>query len=339
MNQADFALAVHACLPRRPTRNTPDVRRYDEYSSAEVIAVELFRKDFERRCSGSQTLFITQRDYLTTRSNSPGIQFLLTMMQEYFRNWVSPNNPRREGGFRKPDGMAIATRGRQVCVELLEVKPFHDEADGHNQMQDMLRRLRAGINDFLATQSNRGRFGAGDFQFAASEWRPQPDEMVCPLLNPASGPDLTWGCFDAMRHRPTVGGVLLYELHSLSFASAVNLSRSIPPAISGRIRAACDAGGWSNSSAGASWQGAYCVNHPADVQALRALAAGNCADLAAALALVLSQSTRAHAAAAAGGQRGLTQSSAPLTVHAGGLTALEPAICEAILLACAISGH
>lgn len=341
MNQTDFALAVHECLPRRPTRNSPrtGIRRSDEYGSAETIAAELFRRDFEERYPGSRALFTSQGKYLTTRvTNSPGIEFLLNMMQEHFRNWASPNNPMREGGFRKPDGMCIAARGRQVFAELLEVKPVRDETDGRVQMEDMLRRLRAGLDDVFRSQRVSARLAAEDFAFQATEWRPRPEEMVCPLLNPVGVPDLTWACFGAMRGRTHVGGVILYELHTLSFTGAEKTSKSIPPPVGDRIRTTCDARGWQILGSAPPWQEEYCSANPSHVRVLRALGlAASWAALAAALSLVLSQSNKASAAAAAAARhRTLLESNTPLTVQVGALTVLEPAIHEAIVLTDAI---
>jgi hypothetical protein len=334
MTRADFAHAVHHCLPVRPTRTNAKtgVRQSDEYGSAETIAAELFRRDFEDRHRGAQILFTAQRDYLSTRmTGSIGIEFFLNMMKEHFRNWASPRNPMREGGFRKPDGMCIAANGRRVRVEVLEVKPFHGEADGRKQMEDMLRRLRAGLNEALQTQSGQHRFVDEDFEIEATEWRPRPEEMVCPLLNPASAKEVTWACFNAMARRARAHGVVLYELHALSFKSAT----AIPPDIGAHIRTAYENSGTPAMTAGLSWRDKYCAANPADIRVLRTLAAGgNWAALAAGLAVLLSGSKKAAAAASAAGSgmRTLLESSRPLSVSTPGVMIVEPAIREALVL-------
>lgn len=341
MNRADLALAIHGCLPRRPTQDAPEtgIRGYEEFGSAETIAAELFRRDFERRYPGNSALFTSQADYRRTDvPGLPGVRFLLNMMKEHFRNIVSPRDPMRDGGFRKPDGMCIAPVGRRILVELLEVKPVRNLQDGQNQIKDMIRILRNGLNDALRGQTGPGGFGADDFNFLPTEWRPGPEEMVCPLLNPAGTQDLTWACFDAMRNREKVEGVLLYELHGLSFAGAQDKANSIASPIADRIKDACDSRGWKMGGSSTSWQELYCATNPTDVAELRQLAGiTDWSGLAAGLAFLLSQSNQARAAAAvAGRNRTLLESTVPLTVTVGAVTVVEPAIHEAILLSEAI---
>jgi hypothetical protein len=339
MNRADFSRAVHECLPRRPTRTNSEtgIRQSDEYGSAEIIAAELFRRDFEDRYSGAEVLFTAQHDYLSTRmTRSLGIEFLLNMMKEHFRNWASPRNPMRDGGFRKPDGMCIAARGHRVDAELLEVKPLGYESRGRTQMEDMLRRLREGLDESLKTQTSRSRFIDGDFSIVATEWRPRPDQMVCPLLNPKGAQELTWACFCEMGHRARVDGVLLYELHSISFRQCDRMLKSIPVDTGNRIRQTYENAHRSSSGVGHSWQHVYCLANPADLKMLRSLAqSSSWADLAAGLSLLLNQSqkTKASAASAGGSPRTLLESTSPLSVPVGSQTVVESAIEEAIVLA------
>jgi hypothetical protein len=339
-----LAEAVHNCLPTRSTQPNAvtGIRRYDEYATAEGIAVGLFQNDFSHRHKSAELLFVVQDDYRSTQvTSSAALSFLVEMMKEYFRNWVSRANPSREGGFRKPDALCMAAFGTRVHVEILEVKPIGHDEPGRKQMDEMLRIFRSGLNDALMAQTRGFGFGADDFSIRPTEWRPSPEELVCPLLNPDAADELTWACFADMLRRSAVGGILLYELHALSFRQAAESSRRIPQDMAGRIRSAYEQFVKPRLGSGPTWQESYCTARPTDASALRAIGLRFGWDgLASGFAMHLNRSPKcARAAAAAGQHRGLLQSSRPLSVIIGSETVLEPAIEEALILANAIRKH
>lgn len=338
MDRATLARAIQEVLPLRATRNSYElqIRRCDEYGGAETIAAELFRMDFERRF-GTTAVFISQREYLETRQRStPAIEFFLSMMREHFRNWVSPRNIRREGGFRKPDGMGIGMRAGQVQVELLEVKPYYHEGEGRQQIAEMIRLLRIGLQDFARHTVAPNGMRIEDFVMTPTSWCPRPEQMACPLFNPDATQELTWATYFAMRGPGATGGVALYELHSLPFGNAKSVLSSIPSAVQASMLAACDQFGWQRiGSSPAAWQQQFVQANPSVANALRSAAkAATWADVAAALALLFSGSPKGKAAGiGSGSQRTLLESARPLSVQLGPQTVVEPAIFEALVLA------
>jgi hypothetical protein len=91
----------------------------DEWLWAETGAYVQFDRDFRSRYGGGIVVGQLTYQRLATPTD-PAIQFILDALQVYFRNWWSPKNLSREGGFRKPDGMGISPAGR--IIEIIENK-------------------------------------------------------------------------------------------------------------------------------------------------------------------------------------------------------------------------
>jgi hypothetical protein len=108
---------------------------------AETAAFLMFRSDFLSRYPGG--IVVNQLTYRNiAKPSDPDTQFVLDALDVYFRNWWSPRNVSREGGFRKPDGLGISSGGR--VIELIEVKPVKNYSDGVEQLNDMIERIKPG---------------------------------------------------------------------------------------------------------------------------------------------------------------------------------------------------
>jgi hypothetical protein len=115
----------------------------DEWLYAEIAACLLFRTDFLKRKSGG--VVVTQLTYNTLATpTDPDIQFVFDAMSVYFRNWWSPKNPNREGGFRKPDALGISPGGREI--EIIEVKPQDRYQEGIDQLNEMIGKIKKGLS-------------------------------------------------------------------------------------------------------------------------------------------------------------------------------------------------
>jgi hypothetical protein len=135
---------------RRGSRNIE--KGVDEWAWAEAGAYFQFENDFKARHGGGIVLGQLTYKNLGTPTD-PATQFIIEALKVYFRNWWSPANVSREGGFRKPDGLGISPGGR--VIEIIEVKPYHSAKDGTTQLNEMITKIRDGLNGYYQEECTR----------------------------------------------------------------------------------------------------------------------------------------------------------------------------------------
>jgi hypothetical protein len=249
--------------PTRGTKSSPGGRRkWDESDWAEQVLFLRFIEDFKRRMGGG--VFISQRDYLTQQYPGDGVtNTLFQMMSTYFRNWVPPGafrqspSTRKEGGPRKPDGMGISPpqRDGSIICELIEVKPVDNLADGKQQLNEQLSKLRDGMKAYLeelrTIQSVSPAINENTFKFIGSPFVPGPADLTFPLfsLSDQSPGDISWVCYqptlDLRRalgqftpSNPENDGILLYHIHTLDLRRSVQAFQALPKELRRAIREA-----------------------------------------------------------------------------------------------------
>jgi hypothetical protein len=250
-------------FPTRPTRSSPGGRRkWDESDWAEQVAFLLFTEQFKERHGGG--VFISQHGYRTqTIDDNPSAATLFEMMNVYFRNWVPPEaykwdpGTRKEGGFRKPDGLGISPTypDGQVFTELIEVKPVDKVSDGQQQLKDMLDKLRDGMRGWLDEERTVMSLDPGinesKFKFLGSPFIPSERHMGFPLtdLTNQTPAEVSWVCYrptERLRRplgqfstpNPQNDGLILYEIHTLDLRQSAEGYRALPQQIRDGIREA-----------------------------------------------------------------------------------------------------
>jgi hypothetical protein len=213
-----FANYFCSGVPCRPSRRFSG--GISEAGFAEEVAYYGFREDFLKRHVGG--LVVSQLDYKKIAAcDDPGIQFVLSAMQTYFRNWWSRNNPEHEGRARKPDGLGISKGGHEI--EIIEVKPLNNYQDGVEQLNEMIEKISTGLMDYYTELTPPGKVTRVPFDpsrqtVKGSHWKPGPSIEVVHLRQTSNSYD--WICFKPTKRtlrsgaRP-VDGVILYEVHSV----------------------------------------------------------------------------------------------------------------------------
>ena len=257
-----MANSLSCPFPTRKTRSSGGRRKWDESDWAEQVAFLLFADQFKERHGGG--LFISQHGYRSqTIVDDPNVNTLFEMMNVYFRNWVPPEafrfdpGTRKEGGFRKPDGMGISPTyaDGQIFTELIEVKPVDNLNDGQQQLATMLDKLRDGMRGFLDEERGRMSLDPGinesKFRFLGSPFIPSGRNSVFPLTNltDQTPSEVSWVCYrPTERLRRPLGdfsqpdarneGLILYEIHTLDLKQSSESFKNLPQEIRDGIREA-----------------------------------------------------------------------------------------------------
>jgi len=243
--------------------NAPSVGTSGQFESRLVqeIAFYLFVKDFRDRHNGG--VFTSERAYLWERApNDPNSLTIFDMMSVYFRNWVPPArfredpSTRREGGFRKPDGMGISPKkvDGTIVTELIEVKPADNYRAAETQMREMLEKLESGIKAYIEEQRTIKSLDPGirpeAYKFIGSPYIPPVRYCSFPLtpLNTQSPAVLRWICYKPTRNYrmqfldnqtlvpPERAGIILYEIHSLDLKQSQEAFNTLPESIRQNIQ-------------------------------------------------------------------------------------------------------
>lgn len=211
----DFKDAVNVPCRDLPCRGSRTYRGIGEWYYAETAAFERFQSNFLQRHRGG--LVINQDNYKREGSQDRGIDYVLRALREYFRNWWSRQNPSREGGSRKPDGLGISPNGR--VIEIIEVKPANRYLEAVDQLNEMIEKIKDGLQ---ASNEERYMGCPVHVDVKGSIWKPEGRYLVERLPDVAGADEEAWICFKPTLTLPDgsvpVNGVILYEIHALKKA-------------------------------------------------------------------------------------------------------------------------
>jgi hypothetical protein len=235
--ESTFADLLCQTYARRGSRKIE--KGIDEWAWAEAGAYFQFEKDFKARHGGGIVLGQLTYKNLGTPTD-PDTQFIIEALKVYFRNWWSPANVSREGGFRKPDGLGISPGGR--VIEIIEVKPYHSAKEGTTQLNEMITKIKDGLNGYYQEECTRTATSVGPdpanyVTVKGSPWRPSGVGLVIPLLPDPRTEEVSWVCYrptlraDAAEGAPP-DGVILYEIH---FIDKKRIQQQIPQDVAERI--------------------------------------------------------------------------------------------------------
>jgi len=275
---ADIAEVLDLMCIGLPTRgSTTSSAGIDDWLVAETAAFLEFRSDFLSRNPGG--IVVNQLTYKNiAKPSDPDTQFVLDALQVYFRNWWSPRNVSREGGFRKPDGLGISSGG--TVIEIIEVKPVKYYQDGVDQLNDMITRIRQGLQATYDEKSiESGMSPSFNPSYATtvkgSPWKPSGQDLVFPLFGSGNN-EIAWICFKPTK-RPLadstvpIDGVILYEIHNIPKPQFGGDTLYIPQDLAQRLaqahRARLHARGQPLQLL--PWASAYARQNAADAEALR----------------------------------------------------------------------